>query len=656
MSVVNLDRSFIEKLMFGTGRVRRFTQDSPVLPDVWLAYAGAVEDESVVPSRHGAVHLLLTPFHETAPGTVRNELSKLLDSSAMKARKHFGHDERSMPVIYNQTTVSAELYFEDLVRAVLPLTAWWQKLAEQIPLLVEEEVRRLVALAIQNPENPGLRFGEKDHESSYAKPVLELPADVFWLVRIVGTMTLAMNVDAPSLPRVFDVSLTDAQRDEEWRRVVDAVMALVADLEPAIAKPLIYTASLNRAATLSIARSTLAIKADAARQLFNISCKEIRWAIIDCGIDARHPAFRKDADAPPFLKDEKSGAWKNNTRIVGTYDFSVVHKLLDRANPEIPERFLKLAEEKTEAGREAKGRIRRLKAMLKEGDAIDWGIVGPLLEVPQEAEPSYLPPPANLDHGTHVAGILGGNWKKNDSNKLETDLVGVCPDINFYDVRVISPKGVGGEFAIMSAMQFVRWLNTTHATQGVHGTNLSLSIRHDISNYACGRTPVCEEAERLVASGVVVVSAAGNYGHRRYSTPEGTAEAYNSISIVDPGNADSVITVGATHRFKPHTYGVSYFSSRGPTGDGRVKPDLVAPGEKIMSPIRSDGVGVKDGTSMAAPHVSGAAALLMARHQELIGNPARIKKILCDTATDLGRERYFQGHGMLDVLRALQAV
>jgi serine protease AprX len=63
-----------------------------------------------------------------------------------------------------------------------------------------------------------------------------------------------------------------------------------------------------------------------------------------------------------------------------------------------------------------------------------------------------------------------------------------------------------------------------------------------------------------------------------------------------------------------------------------------------------------DGTSMAAPHVSGAAALLMARHRELLGNPQRIKEILCRTATDLGREKYFQGSGMVDVLRALQSV
>jgi subtilisin family serine protease len=208
----------------------------------------------------------------------------------------------------------------------------------------------------------------------------------------------------------------------------------------------------------------------------------------------------------------------------------------------------------------------------------------------------------------------------------------------------------------MAALQFIRHLNSHKDEVVIHGVNVSLSMAHDVANYACGRTPVCDECERLVGAGIIVVAAAGNLGYTQYLTPKGVTESYRSISITDPGNAEGVITVGATHRFQPHTYGVSYFSSRGPTGDGRLKPDLVAPGEKIKAPVPGGLSKSLDGTSMAAPHVSGAAALLLARHRELIGQPERVKQILCKTATNLGRERYFQGSGMLDILRALQSV
>lgn len=190
----------------------------------------------------------------------------------------------------------------------------------------------------------------------------------------------------------------------------------------------------------------------------------------------------------------------------------------------------------------------------------------------------------------------------------------------------------------------------------IHGVNLSLSLAHDVANYAVGRTPVCDECERLVGAGICVVTVAGNEGRARYEGEQGFSDGYRTVSITDPGNAQKVITVGATHRYEPHTYGVSYFSSRGPTGDGRPKPDLVAPGEKISSAVPNGGYKAKDGTSQAAPHVSGAAALLMARYDELRGQPERIKEILCESASDLGRDRCFQGAGMLDVLRAMQAV
>jgi subtilisin family serine protease len=177
-----------------------------------------------------------------------------------------------------------------------------------------------------------------------------------------------------------------------------------------------------------------------------------------------------------------------------------------------------------------------------------------------------------------------------------------------------------------------------------------------VVNFACGRTPICDECQRLVAEGTVVVAAAGNRGQAVYLTQTGREEGFRTLSITDPGNAEAVITVGSTHRDKPHTYGVSYFSSRGPTGDGRAKPDLLAPGEKILSTVLNGESERMDGTSMAAPHVSGAAALLMARHREMIGQPGRVKEILCKSAVDLGRERYFQGYGLVDVLRALQSL
>jgi serine protease AprX len=255
-------------------------------------------------------------------------------------------------------------------------------------------------------------------------------------------------------------------------------------------------------------------------------------------------------------------------------------------------------------------------------------------------------------HGTHVAGIIGAKGEGKESGYPD----GMCPDIQFYDCRVLGKTMGDTEFAIIAALQYIRYVNERHTYITIHGANLSLSIPHSVRNFACGQTPVCNECERLVESGVVVVAAAGNRGYQQFETTEGTYEGYAAFSITDPGNSNDVITVGATHANWPHTYGVSFFSSRGPTGDGRAKPDLVAPGERIRAPILNKEWGEESGTSMAAPHVSGAAAMLMARYSELIRQPREIKRILCKSATDLGRERSFQGHGMLDVLRAFQSI
>jgi serine protease AprX len=257
-------------------------------------------------------------------------------------------------------------------------------------------------------------------------------------------------------------------------------------------------------------------------------------------------------------------------------------------------------------------------------------------------------------------------------------LRGVCRDINLIDLRVLSlhlyPQGSQRrdgsiretdeirefvrEFDVIAALKFVRFLNSRKATRQVHGVNISLQTPHEVTAYGCGATLLCVEVDQAVADGVVVVVASGNDGHRVTRDVHGKeVGAYVGSSISDPGNAEEAITVGSTHRRDPHRYGVSYFSGRGPTGDGRRKPDIVAPGEKIVVLTRTGGRKAEvDGTSFAAPHVSGAAAMLMARYPELIGRPRRIKQILMDSATDLGRERNFQGAGLLDILRAMQSV
>jgi subtilisin family serine protease len=393
-------------------------------------------------------------------------------------------------------------------------------------------------------------------------------------------------------------------------------------------------------------RSRIAIKSDAAKRLFDIRTSDICWAVLDTGIDATHEAF-----APRDDKDQviTSNNQEFDSRIRRTYDFLRLKDLLD---PDTPLQTANSAAATMLPGRAAQIR-EDLENNLRRGKAIDWELLEPWLRVPH-SQAHYMKP--TDPHGTHVAGILAANWPEAPQRTaLEQPLRGVCPDIELFDLRVLG-KGAD-EFTIIAALQFIRYLNAHKDVMLIHGVNLSMSVQHDVANYACGRTPVCEECERVVASGVVVVTAAGNRGFNKLVHADGGSLGdYRYISITDPGNAEGVITVGSTHRYMPHTYGVSYFSSRGPTGDGRTKPDLVAPGERIDSCSLNGDFETMDGTSMAAPHVSGAAALILGRHRELMGQPKRIKEILVRSATDLGREARFQGGGMLDVLRALQSV
>lgn len=378
-----------------------------------------------------------------------------------------------------------------------------------------------------------------------------------------------------------------------------------------------------------ISKSVSTVKADAVHNAFGAQGQDITWAVLDSGIDAQHPHF---------------ALWNNleTTEPLQHRDFTVAEDDFDHADGSMP----------------------------------------PLSTAPSEA--ALID---ELGHGTHVAGIIAGAYARTKKRPIEatyrvrdergdtassTDtslerISGMAPQTRLLSLKVLDHRGKGKTSNIIAALEYVRRLNSYGRMLRVHGVNLSVGYGFDAEWFACGQSPLCEEVDRLVKSGVVVVVAAGNtgYGYQNSQSSRGTVRAGLDVSINDPGNAQEAITVGSTHRDMPHTYGVSYFSSKGPTGDGRMKPDLLAPGERILSCAASDEPGPHrgaaryredSGTSMAAPHVSGVIASFLSVRREFIGQPQRVKEIFLSTATDLGRAPYFQGKGLVDAMRAIQSV
>lgn len=610
-------RAVVELILLGPTHDRRQLQDSPILGDVWAEFAAKPA---------AAIDLLISPYKTYSAGPVAKMLADRL------AKFPITHPpDHHANVAYLQGIVAARLFFSELVRVVVPMTGWWferaspENLKSYDPSSVSDVIKELIRWS----------KAEGDEQEELAAGFSRFTA----LQRYVALAGLILWAADNSAGRGKGIggALEAIERPDEVANTLKAVFEQIVS-DPPIDKPAIWQVSLNRKAMPALEKSVPAVKGDAAKALFKVKCDEIAWAVLDSGIDAGHPAFH-DATG--------------KTRVVKAFDFSNIREVVSLDNLDehrARARVARLLKKDAPTQKEVDDASRDLLTLAQDADndrPINWGLVARFVEI---QDPASRPP--SLGHGTHVAGIMAA--RKNDDDPQNTRSDGMCPDIRLYDFRVLARKLEDTEFAIIAALQYIRYLNERHTFMSVHGANLSLSIPHDVRNFACGRTPVCNECERLVDSGVVVVAAAGNLGYQSYETKNGSYEGYTAFSITDPGNADGVITVGATHRFWPHTYGVSFFSSRGPTGDGRMKPDLVAPGERIQSCLPGRGWGELDGTSMAAPHVSGAAAMLMGRYSELIGQPRRIKRILCESATDLGRERSFQGHGMLDVLRAFQ--
>ncbi len=265
-------------------------------------------------------------------------------------------------------------------------------------------------------------------------------------------------------------------------------------------------------------------------------------------------------------------------------------------------------------------------------------------------------------HGTHVAGIIAGAHSVPSKRSDGWAVSGIAPETTLHIYKVLDRQGNGEDAWIIKALDHIAETNERAGGLRIHGVNLSLGGPFDQSVYGCGHSPLCAELRRLWRQGVAVVLAAGNEGFAVLQTLDGTVDANMDLSIGDPANLEEAIAVGSVHKANPHTYGISYFSSRGPTADGRQKPDLVAPGERILScrhaypkraPAREQLYVEMSGTSMAAPHVSGILAAFLSVRREFIGYPDRVKRILLQHCTDLARDRPQQGAGMPNLVKML---
>ena len=269
-------------------------------------------------------------------------------------------------------------------------------------------------------------------------------------------------------------------------------------------------------------------------------------------------------------------------------------------------------------------------------------------------------------HGTHVAGTIAGEFKMQDKSGGELHMAGMAPRTKLYGFKVLKSDGTGNDSFIIKALDKIAEINESSSQLVIHGVNLSLGGGFDPSVYGCGHTPLCQELRRLWRQGVLVCLAAGNEGYAMLKSDSGLVAANLDLSIGDPANLEEAIAVGSVHKKNPHTYGISYFSSRGPTADGRRKPDVVAPGESILSAFHDwpsakaankltfeDLYVEMSGTSMATPHVSGVLAAFLSIRREFVGFPDRVKAMLLKGCTDLGRDPYMQGAGMPNLIRML---
>jgi len=232
-------------------------------------------------------------------------------------------------------------------------------------------------------------------------------------------------------------------------------------------------------------------------------------------------------------------------------------------------------------------------------------------------------------HGCHVASIATGEGQANQA------YTGVAPRAALVGVKVLNSQGSGFTSTVVSG---VNWVVENKALYGIEVMNLSLGS----TGCSNGSDSLSVAINNAVTNGIVAVVAAGNSGPK-------------TCTIGSPGAAQNAITVGAMADVGELGFSIASFSSRGPTADNRIKPDVAAPGVSITAASRTSSTGyiTYSGTSMATPFVAGVVALMLDANPLL--TPADVKTRIMSTAVDFGPAGLDvdYGAGRLDAYQAV---
>ena len=237
-------------------------------------------------------------------------------------------------------------------------------------------------------------------------------------------------------------------------------------------------------------------------------------------------------------------------------------------------------------------------------------------------------------HGSHVAGIAAG-----DGSQSRGFYTGIAPKAGLVGVKVLDQQGNG---TIADIMRGLDWILKNRRPLGIRIVNISIGSGEK-KNFD-ETSDFVKKVDELWDSGLVVVAAAGNRGPGRFT-------------VSAPGNSRRVITVGSHDSWRVPGKEEIRHSGAGPTRSCVKKPDVVAPGSRIISCSsyrqfqRGHFYSVKSGTSMSTPVVSGAIALLLEMSPQL--SPKEIKIRLKNSSTDLSLPHEQQGWGLLNIERLL---